>query len=360
MKESKNIYEFLNEIDFNIDDYEKEELSDIEKKNLKKTFRKTTKKKFNVKKISAIAAALTLTIGVLSQTSFGKNVYAAAESKVLEISYSIGKALGIKRNIEPYANVVNQVVEDNGIEVKLTDVIVDKDELIFSTIINTNKPVDGCDFDYDIFINGKKLKNYGASGSSGAIDGSNILYCETYCVDVKGIDTKENVDIKIVLSDLDYYLYNSEGTAIEEKGKISGKWEFEFTANGSELTANTYTLPLEYSFNIDNIKYILEEFRYNPVNQKIYGRIEGNKSSDYDIKLEGQDDLGNSVHFGMSRMSGNKFILRYENVYGNLSDEATSITLVPYAVKFPEESGRMSNDWKQTGEKFTIFLNKEK
>jgi len=70
-------------------------------------------------------------------------LYAAAESKVLEISYSIGKALGIERNIEPYAKVVNQIVEDNGVEVKLTDVIVDKDELIFSTIVNTNKPVEG-------------------------------------------------------------------------------------------------------------------------------------------------------------------------------------------------------------------------
>ncbi len=98
---------------------------------------------------------MALTIGVLSQTSFGKNVYAAAESKVLEISYSIGKALGIERNIEPYANVVNQVVEDNGIEIKLTDVIIDKDELIFSTIVNTNKAVDGFRLDYDIFINGK-------------------------------------------------------------------------------------------------------------------------------------------------------------------------------------------------------------
>ncbi|NLV76791.1 MAG: DUF4179 domain-containing protein [Tissierellia bacterium] len=360
MKESKNIYEFLNEIDLNIDDYEKEELSDIEKENLKKTFKKSVKRKVSFKKIGAIAAALVLTIGVLSQTSFGKNVYATAQSKVSEISYSIGKALGIEKNIEPYANVVNQVVEDNGIEVKLTDVIIDKDELIFSTIVNTNKAVDGCSLDYDIFINGKKLKNYGGSGSSGAIDDSNTLFCKTYCVDVKGIDTKENVDIKIVLSDLDYYLYNFEGTAIEEEGKINGKWKFEFTANGSELTANTYVLPLDYYFNIDNQQYTLKEFRYNPVNQKIYGRIEGNKSSDYDIKLEGQDDLGNSVCFGMSRMSGNKFILRYENVYGNLSDEATSITLVPYAVKFPEESGRMSNDWKQTGEKFTIFLNKEK
>ncbi len=246
---------------------------------------------------------MALTIGVLSQTSFGKNVYAAAESKVLEISYSIGKALGIERNIEPYANVVNQVVEDNGIEIKLTDVIIDKDELIFSTIVNTNKAVDGFRLDYDIFINGKTKKNYGGTGSSGAIDDSNTLFCKTYCVDTKGIDTKENVDIKIVLSGLDYYLFDSEGTAKEEEGKINGKWVFEFTANGSELTANTYTLPLEYSFNIDNIKYVLEEFRYNPVNQKIYGRIEGNKSPDYDIKLEGQDNLGNPVEFGMSRMS---------------------------------------------------------
>ena len=320
--------------------------------------RKSIKSTFNFRKIGSIAAVLVLSIAVLSQTSFGKNVYAAAQSKVSEISYSIGKALRIERNIEPYANVVNQVVENNGIEIKLTDVIIDKDELIFSTIINTNKAVDGLRLNYDIFINGKKLKNYGASGSSGAIDDSKTLFYETYCIDTKGIDTKENVDIKIVLSDLNYYLCNSEGTVIEEKGKINGKWEFEFTANGSELTANTYILPLEYFFNIDNIKYVLKEFRYNPVNQKIYGRIEGNKSSDYDIKLEGQDDLGNSIYFGMSRMSENEFILKYENIHGNLSDEATSITLVPYAVKFPEESGRMNNDYKQVGEEFTIFLNK--
>lgn len=34
MKNSKNIYEALNEIDFDFEDYEKETLSDIEKKKL--------------------------------------------------------------------------------------------------------------------------------------------------------------------------------------------------------------------------------------------------------------------------------------------------------------------------------------
>ena len=36
MKDSKNIYEYLNQMDFNIEDYNKEILNDIEKKELKK------------------------------------------------------------------------------------------------------------------------------------------------------------------------------------------------------------------------------------------------------------------------------------------------------------------------------------
>ena len=35
------------------------------------------------------------------------------------------------------------------------------------------------------------------------------------------------------------------------------------------------------------------------------------------------------------------------------------MTLTPYAVKFPEESGRMNNDFKQAGEEFTIYLNNQ-
>lgn len=78
--------------------------------------------------------------------------------KVSKISYSIGKSLGIERNIEPYSNVVGQVREDNGVEVKLGEVIIDKDELIFSTIVNANKPVEFARFDTEIFINGENLQ----------------------------------------------------------------------------------------------------------------------------------------------------------------------------------------------------------
>lgn len=364
MKDSKSIYELLNQVDSNIEDYEKEKLSDIEKQKLKANFRKRNKKKFNFKKVTAIAAALALATAItVNQTNLGGNVYAATQSKILEISYSIGKALGIERNIKPYANIVDQVVENKGVEIKLTDVIIDKDELIFCTIANTNQPMDGFHFDYDIFINGKRLRNYGASGSAGAIDDSNTLFFATYAVDIKEIDTDENVDIKIVLKDISYHYIGDrieelkEGEEIERK-EIKGKWEFEFTANGNELTEHTYSLPINYSFNIDNTNYTLEEFRYNPVNQKIFGEVENRSEDFYVIDFKGQDNLGNEVVFGLSRMDGTNLIFKYQNIHGNLSDEITSITLAPYAAKQPKKSGRESNDYKQVGEEFTILLNK--
>ena len=311
-----------------------------------------------MKKFSSIAATLVLTLGLFSQTSFGKNVYATAGSKISEISYSVGKALGIEKNIEPYGNVVNQVVENGGIEVKLTDVIIDKDELIFSTIVNTNKAVSGFNLDYNIYINGKKLRDYGGSGFSGPIDDSKTLFNEIYSFDVKGIDTKKDVDIRIVLDNFNYYIEGLEKGEIKEE-KIKGKWEFEFIANGSQLMANTHALPLDYSFNIDNTKYILEEFRYNPVNQKIYGKIgDKNQGLEYDFELRGKDNLGNKLVFYLSSADRENLVFKYNNYDRNLAEEITSINLTPYAVKFPEESGRMNNNWEQVGEEFTIYINK--
>ena len=104
MKDSKNVYELLNQVDFDIRDYEREDLSDIEKKKLKVDFRRRNRKRINPKKVIAIAATFLLAIGLFSQTSLGRSVYAIAQSKVSEISYSIGKALNIDRNIEPYAD----------------------------------------------------------------------------------------------------------------------------------------------------------------------------------------------------------------------------------------------------------------
>jgi len=349
MRNYKNVYELLNYTNINLEDYDREVLNDAEKQRLKNSFRNNRKKMFNFKKFGTIAAVAVLTIGLLSQASFGKSVYAAAQSKISEISYSIGEALGIKRDIEPYANVINQIVEDKGVEVKLTEVIIDKDELIFSAVMNANTPIDGFRFDYDIFINGKKLINYGATGSSGRINNSDTAFFCSYAVDTAGIDLKDNVDIKIVLTEIDY-------TAGTLEKRIKGNWVFEFTATGSELMANSHTVPINYSFNIGDQKYTLEEFRYNPVNQKIFGKVQGKAKDSYAIDLRGYDNLGNEVVFFLTSLSGEDVVFRYENIHGDLAEEITSITLTPYAAKYPKESGKMNGEYEKVGEEFTLFL----
>ncbi len=353
MRESKNIYEALNNINFNIDDYEKQEISDLEKKKIKRSFMKSRKKQYNFRKIGAIAAALALTIGILSQTDFTQSVYAATQSKISEISYSISQALGIERNIKPYLNVVNQVVEDKGIEVKLTEVIIDEGQLYFATIVDTGKPMDMTDFDYDIFINGKKIVNAGGGAATNSINDSGTIISTHYNRKIKDIKLTGDLDIRIVSKSLNYY-----ENSIPKKMK--GKWEFEFTANGAELTAETYKIPLNYSFNVGKEKYILEEFRYNPVSQNISGRIEVDEKgfSRYDLNLKGKDDLGNIVEFDSGSISvSDGVVLKRSRYYGDLDSKATSITLAPYIKEFPEKDGQpYVEEWKQIGEEFTVQL----
>ncbi|WP_034327909.1 DUF4179 domain-containing protein [Alkaliphilus transvaalensis] len=358
MKDTNNLYEFLNEVYFDIDDYEKQDLTEIEKKHLRNTIKnnlKNRRKKHKLKKFGSIAVALVLTIGIFSQTSFGREVYASTQSMISEISYSIGRALGVERDVEIYSNVVNKVIEDKGVEVKLTDVIIDKDELIICTVVNTNRPVEGFRLDYNIFINGKKIRVWGGSGSYGEVDDSKTIFTQIDYIVVKDIDTTENLDIKIAFNELNYFTTQNDNVV---EGKVKGKWIFEFTADGSELMKDTQVIPLDYSFQIADQTYSLEKFRYNPVNQKIEGKVQGKPKGFYQLDLRGHDNLGNEINFYLSRQSNEDLVFKYENLYKDFSNEITSITLTPYAAKFPEESGRLSNDYEQAGETFTIFLNK--
>ena len=72
--------------------------------------------------------------------------------------------------------------------------------------------------------------------------------------------------------------------------------------------------------------------------------------------LKGTDDLGNKVEFYLKRGSKDSMVLRYNNIDRNLDENAKELILTPYAVKFPEESGQLSHDFKKVGEEFKISL----
>lgn len=352
MKESKNFYEALNDVEFNLEDYEKETLSKPEKKKMKKNFAKRKRRLYDYKKIGIAVAVFVLIITIFNQTNFSRSVYAATQSKLMEISYSVGSLLGFERNIEPYINVVNQVAENKGIEIKLTEVILDEDELHFATITDTGTPMDMVFFDFDIFVNGKRLETGAGGGSTNSIGDSDTLFASRYSTEVMDADLTRNMNIKILLKNLNYY----------EKSKmktIKGTWAFDFSADGKELTTATKKVPVDYTFYIGDEKYILEEFSYSPVKQRISGRleVEGLGFSNVDFLLKGEDSLGGPVEFDGGSMSVEHGINFNRNRFsGDLAPEITFITLAPYIREMPEGGGRVNSEWKQIGEPFTINL----
>jgi hypothetical protein len=58
----------------------------------------------------------------------------------------------------------------------------------------------------------------------------------------------------------------------------------------------------------------------------------------------------------MTHEEDGKGIFKLSTIDGNLNDDARVLTLTPYAVKFPEQSGKLSNDYKPVGPEFTIDL----
>lgn len=333
----RNIYENLNEAIIKINEQDQEGFSALEAGRIKNNFRKSiTNKKFKYKQ--GIVAAV-FAMGLCLVLFRPMPLVAAIKA----ISFDIASFLGIEDNLESYKTVVNQTITHDGITIKLNEVIIDQDELVVSaTAVSSEKLGEFPMFlDGKVFIDGKRSSS-GAGGSSKQIDNYTVEEVTTYRLEkpVSG-----DLNIKIGFS-----------VRVNEKTK-RGPWNFAFKANGDELAIDTKIIHLHDSFTLQNgQKVTLEKYTDNSLGQKIY-YSKSNEEMLYDIVLKGYDDLNHEVEFCLSHESKGKGYLRLSNIHGNLSNRAKLLRLTPYAVKFPERSGKLSNDIEKVGEAFIIDLN---
>ena len=131
----------------------------------------------------------------------------------------------------------------------------------------------------------------------------------------------------------------------------------EFVASGKELAADTVRIPIETSCEFpDESVVTFTELAMNPVSTKIYMTATVSYGK-YDINLRGYDDLGNEIQFYLTHYGDGKgwFVLEPEEE-NYIREEASSLTLTVYAAEYPEESGKMNDDYQPVGEAFTIEL----
>jgi len=336
-----DIYSMLNYIDINLENYKKESFNDIEKKNIKANFRKSIHKKRSPRK-SIVAAGVVM---ALTGTLLGTNIGANALTNVLKIDgvEDIGSFLGIHKKLDEYKTVINKAITDNGITIKLNEVILDGNEITVSYNISSNEKLKDLESPAhtfgELYINDKKI-TYGDTSRSKKVDDYNAQQVISY--DLLNEHLSGELDIKMKCSAI--YI---------DGNKKEGHWNFEFKANGDELKADTKEIKLNNKIKLKNgDEYTLERYTDNSLGQRIYASVSNYTGKPrYYMDLRGTDDLGNHVTFFVpGRKNGVLF-----RMSKNLNEKAKTLTLTPYAAECSADDGSQLN-FEQVGETFTIDL----
>jgi len=334
------IYSLLNDVKTNIDLYEKEELTDIEMAKMKKFVKLKRGKSRSLRTLASMACALLVVI-LVENTAFADEIHDVTKS----IGWQISNFLGIEKDLQDYVTVLNTSQTDKGYTITLNEVILDKSELVVSSLIKSEKPIaDGLTAYAEVYVNGKNVLN-ASSGGSKQLDDYAVESVINY--KLKNVNTDEKLD------------YIIEFNQIGEGGNtIKGNWDFSFRADGEALAADTIHIPLNAYFKLPNgVKLQLTEYTSNSLGDRIYfdlSNVTKHNGAEYDMNLEGKDDLGNDITFYLSYMDGDGH--GCFKASEPLDKASKSIMLKPYAVKFPEKNGKLNNDFISIGDEFTLDM----
>ena len=353
-----NIYDLLNDIEQNVEQYNEETVSQDELHKWKAAFNNNnnnkTARKSNIYnfKISKFVAAVVIVL-ILGGALFTKPAVACINL----LFYHIEELMGGNTDLSSYSYAIDKTISNYGINIAVGDVIVDDDCLYVSySVCDENEYQDENEsltsgVDAMVYVNGILVYS-GSRGSVKEIDDHNWVYMMEYEVNNKNMDAdKEYL--------LEFYSYEEKET--RKIGKVS------FIASGNELSKATTDIPVNHEILLDNgLALNLKDYVANPVQQKITFEYLGEavSSETYDVVLRGTDNLGRKMMFYIASSDGKegKMVLFYdqnESMLDNSMDmsQVTSFAVTAYESLLPDSDGKIDSEEIQVGEEFVIDLN---
>ena len=291
--------------------------------------------------ISAAACAAVL---FLSMTVFGENVYAAIE----QISWSLGNALGISDDLADYKEIVHTSVSDSGYTVTLQEAVATEEKVVVNYTIQRDdgQPMEEIPTCFDaLYINGKRCD--GASGGGEFLNVEQTAAGIAVSYHMFGVDMTGRNEYRLKIRNL--FIEN----------EVKGKWDFRFSADGTDLISDTKRISVQKEFVLENGgSVMLEELSLNELEQKITYRTK--ETTDFIFKAMAEDSTGRQIQFDTQTYRGNEGIGAMVNSEilhdGRIAENAETVRVTLYAVELPKESGRMSQDYIQIGEPFELDL----
>lgn len=325
----KNVYDKINDLDFESDEFE---LNDIERERLYMTA-KTYKKKSN-KKYMAVAAALLLALGLTVPP-----VRAEVSKAFTDLKVSMMETIGASPESYKYVTELHKPIEIGDESIVLENLVIEDDK-IYSTILRDPKgrsleeDVSNTTNIYKVVINGETYKAWGQSGSTGMSDDGKAFVSEYMTTFEKTFPELEDANID---------LYIGSGTSNEI---VSIKASSNIVNKDNKVLAENYKL--ENGANIRMMKV-------NPITMTAV--IEG-LDSNYDYQIKGVDQEGKEVSLDLRTGSDGVSTFIYNKDFSDLSldeiKDGREITFSLSRAKINENSGRLTNGNYEKIAEFTL------
>ena len=325
----KNVYDKINDLDFETDEFE---LNDIEKEKLymtAKSYKKNSKKKY-----MAVAAALLLALGLTVPS-----VRAEVSKAFTDLKVSMMETIGASPESYKYVTELHKPIEIGDESIVLENLVIEDDK-IYSTILKDPKgrsleeDISNNTNIYKVVIDGETYKAWGSSGSTGMSDDGKAFVSES-------MTTFDKTFPELDQANIDLYIGSGISNEI-----VSIKASSNTVNKDNQVLAENYKL--ENGANIRMIKV-------NPI--AMTAVIEG-LDSKYDYKLEGIDKDGKKIILNLRTVSDGVSTFIYNKDFSDLSldeiKDGRDITFTLSRAKINENSGILTNGNYEKIEVFTL------
>lgn len=325
----KNVYDKINDLDFESDEFE---LNDIEREILYMTA-KTYKKKSN-KKYMAVAAALLLALGLTVPP-----VRAEVSKAFTDLKVSMMETIGASPESYKYVTELHKPIEIGDDSFVLENIVIEDDK-IYTTMLKDPKgrslvdDVSATTNIYKVVINGETYKAWGQSGSTGMSDDGKAFVSESMTTFDKTFPELDQADID---------LYISNGTSNEI---VSIKASSNIVNKDNKVLAENYKLE-----NGAKIKLM----KINPITMTAV--IEG-LDKDYTYELNGVDKDGKKIKLDLRTVDDGVSTFIYNKDFSDLSldeiKDGREINFTLSASKINKNSGRLTDGNHEKIAEFTL------
>lgn len=317
----KDVYQLLNEVDVDLEEYDIPELTGFEKKKMKKRMKKKLHKRPIISRSTFVA--ITAAAFILFSVGIGTQSNAWANMPILGPLLEHYLGTDEDNTFDSYKTVVGHTAKSEQGDITLNEVMIDEGRLLINSSFqprSDSQQLDELNPFPTVWINGQEVS---ANGGGDVVQLNDSTFALFSSMDIQGLDLSQAMEIKIVYSD------------VGRDSLIKGDWTFEFMASGEALLAESKIIPINREFTLANGQRVeVAELIVSPVSSTLRYHIYSTNGLEYefDVRFGVEDENGKIYEPTAENTLTEDAYFRFEV----LTEEVSSLKITPFIISGKE------------------------